>query len=313
MSVRKKEMVPQKLIRELRGRCPVKQLSIDSQINAHSEALYEELMDIKRYNAYYVKSVLKELIDHADNNNSDIALEWVYEEYMKVLNVAAPAGGDYEDMLEYPLSAGVVVRLWEKPRLISSVSTTGFRTWEAALYLCIYFSECGTVHEGMSFLELGAGTGMVSMYLYKLLQGRCKVYITDGDSQLLDGGMRKNLLLNEIDEGKVVRQRLIWGEDNASMPVDVDMLVGADITYDSTYFGELGGCIRTFLDGGCHEMVISCTVRSEETLRKFCEEIVARGLTIELISDTDEDIVDRMESILYKKLIAPIHIYRITR
>lgn len=304
----KTKMVKEELFGQLRGRCPVGQLSLDEDVYEYGDELRVELLKIKEYNAYYMKSVLKSIID-----KEYIDLEWIYEEYMKVLNVGVPSGGDYEDIIEYRLSDDVTMKMWERPKLISSLSTTGFRTWEAALYLCVYFDGMKLSANGNTYLELGAGTGLVSMYLYKQLEGRCKVYITDGDSNLLDGSLLKNLQLNEIDERQVVRQRLIWNEDK-NIPLDVDTLIGADITYDSTYFVELSQCIYDFLTVGgsrCKEMIISCTVRSEDTIASFERSIVDVGLRIELISDNDLKIVERVESMLYKKLIAPIRIYRI--
>ncbi|CAL9729197.1 protein-lysine N-methyltransferase Efm3p [Monosporozyma unispora] len=301
-------MTCEQLFKQLRGRCPVKQLSLNDEICNYSGELYEELTKIKEYNPYYVKTVLKTIIDKS------IDIEWIYEEYMKVLNVSPPTGGNYEDIIEYPLSNDVTIKIWEKPKLISCLSTTGFRTWEAALYLCIYFSTM-KLDDNTTFLELGAGTGLVSMFLYKQLHGQCKNYITDGDTNLLEDSLLKNLRLNEIASKQIIRQRLIWNEDK-NIPLDVNILIGADITYDSSYFPQLCQCIHDFLhhdESKCKEMIISCTVRSEETLAAFRTEISKVNLTIELVSNNDPEIIAHMESILYKKLIAPIHVYRIIR
>ena len=308
-------MDERELYNRLKSRCPVKQLDFDKDLSKY-RSLHKELMEIKQYNAYYVKTVLKRILGTRTPED-----EWVYEEYLSLLKCQPPQAGDYEDVILYSIGSGVRIKLWEKPRLISSLSTTGFRTWEAALYLCVYLYKMGPKNlYGQRILELGAGTGLVSIFLYKWLMGDCKIYITDGDSDLLEDSLLRNLRLNGIssnlsnnnNDNNIIRQRLVWDEDK-NIPEDVTLLIGADITYDSTSFAALCRCIKSCLRlKSCQEMLIACTIRSEETINQFLEGCNKNGLKSVCISENDPVIIQDMENLLYKELIAPIHIYRIT-
>ena len=57
---KKKKTVHQQVMeeRDSRARCPMKQLNFRKHLSKY-QSLQKELMDIKQYNAYYVKIVLK--------------------------------------------------------------------------------------------------------------------------------------------------------------------------------------------------------------------------------------------------------------
>lgn len=64
---------------------------------------------------------------------------------------------------------------------------SGQRLWEGSLLLCAYLLKCSSQEEsgfdlkGKSVLELGAGTGVVSMLAHGL--GASPVVVTDGDEK----------------------------------------------------------------------------------------------------------------------------------
>lgn len=127
--------------------------------------------------------------------------------------------------------------LLERRNLISGSSTTGFRTWEAALHLGSYLlqSENCSLIKDKNVIELGAGTGFVSILCAKHL-GAKHVTATDGDEGVVEA-LKENLFLNQLDEeSKVNASVLRWGrglrgtwvEDECeSWPYDV--VLGADI------------------------------------------------------------------------------------
>jgi protein-lysine N-methyltransferase EEF2KMT len=129
------------------------------------------------------------------------------------------------------------VTLLERRHLISGSQTTGFRTWEAALHLGSYLvsPEGAPLIRGKSILELGAGTGFLSILCAKHLQAK-HVTATDGDEGVVEA-LRENLFLNDLDnEQTVITSILRWGhglrgtwveEDYEAWPYDV--VVGADI------------------------------------------------------------------------------------
>jgi protein-lysine N-methyltransferase EEF2KMT len=133
------------------------------------------------------------------------------------------------------------VTLLERRHLISGSQTTGFRTWEAALHLGSYLMSpegCQLIN-GKSVLELGAGTGFLSILCANHLQAK-HVTATDGDEGVVEA-LRENLFLNDLDDEKtVITSILRWGhglrgtwveEDCEAWPYDV--VVGADIVSDA--------------------------------------------------------------------------------
>jgi len=129
------------------------------------------------------------------------------------------------------------VTLLERRHLISGALTTGFRTWEAALHLGSYLlTSEGVEHvREKNVLELGAGTGFLSILCAKHLQAK-HVASTDGDEGVVEA-LRENLFVNGLDDvEKVLTSILRWGqglrgtwveEDCETWPYDV--VVGADI------------------------------------------------------------------------------------
>lgn len=129
------------------------------------------------------------------------------------------------------------VTLLERRHLISGSQTTGFRTWEAALHLGSYLltPEGSSYIHGRSVLELGAGTGFLSILCAKHLGAR-HVTATDGDEGVVET-LKENLFLNGLDDGETFLTSVLrWGrglkgtwveEDCETWPYDV--IVGADI------------------------------------------------------------------------------------
>lgn len=132
-----------------------------------------------------------------------------------------------------------MVTLLERPHLISGSRTTGFRTWEAALHLGSYLlSPRGSaIVEGKNVIELGAGTGFVSILCAKHL-GAKHVTATDGDEAVIEA-LKENLFLTGLeDEGEAVVNASVlkWGRGLRGTWVEeeceiwpYDVVLGADI------------------------------------------------------------------------------------
>lgn len=128
------------------------------------------------------------------------------------------------------------VTILERRHLISGSKTTGFRTWEGALHLAAYLlSATGQeVIRGKKVLELGAGTGFLSILCGKQLAAR-HVTTTDGDEGVVET-LKENLALNGLGEQKVQATRLWWGDElketwveRACATEPYDVVIGADI------------------------------------------------------------------------------------
>ena len=127
-----------------------------------------------------------------------------------------------------PASTLTTISLLESRALISTSGHTGARTWEAALALGELLispkttttvtttnTPLLTLH-GTSVLELGAGTGFLSILAAKL--GAEKVLATDGDWRVCSI-LRENIQENDV--GQVVSVgRLLWGSEFGVERVD---------------------------------------------------------------------------------------------
>ena len=129
------------------------------------------------------------------------------------------------------------ITLLEAPSLLASSGTTGFRTWEAALFLGAYLSSPEGVHfiSGKSILELGAGTGFLSIFCAKYL-GAQRVLATDG-SQLVINDLKSNLHLNRLEGSELIQTAVLsWGHalidgvaDGRKDGRHYDVVLGADV------------------------------------------------------------------------------------
>jgi len=126
------------------------------------------------------------------------------------------------------------VTLLESRAVISSSGTTGLRTWEAALHLGNFLmSESGNeIIRGKNVLELGAGTGLLSILCAKYLEAG-RVIATDGDEAVVDA-IKTNIFINELDipegsstRGSIESAALKWGWPLQATAFEEDYGVGA--------------------------------------------------------------------------------------
>ncbi|KAI9777528.1 MAG: hypothetical protein M1839_008822 [Geoglossum umbratile] len=179
------------------------------------------------------------------------------------------------------LSQGeAALTLLESRSLISASGTTGLRTWEAALHLGGYLSlspEGQDFIGGKRVIELGAGTGFLSILCAKYLGAR-RVLATDGDPGVVEA-LEANFFLNGLDNNpdRVRASVLKWGwalmggmlEDQEESH-RWDVALGADVTYDSAVIPHLVSTLRGLFDMYPKiEVLISATIRDLETFETF--------------------------------------------
>lgn len=142
-------------------------------------------------------------------------------------------------------SYGSKVSLLENRFVISGAGTTGLRTWEAALHLGSYLissSETVMFVRGMNVLELGAGTGLLSIMCAGHLTAK-HVYATDGDDGVVDA-LKENAAINDLSNisigplwwGRALQGAWFWEEAQSN---GLDLVLGADV-------------VRMSLHGQCH-------------------------------------------------------------
>ncbi|PYH88835.1 hypothetical protein BO71DRAFT_364690 [Aspergillus ellipticus CBS 707.79] len=209
----------------------------------------------------------------------------------------------------------------ESRNAIVTAGTTGHRTWEAALHLATYLSSPqGSSHiTGKRVLELGAGTGLVSMFCAKYLNPEI-VVATDLERGLMEqiaGCSVRNGLEKERFRGCIWE----WGqelqldgeeerqEDGGKLGFDVAF--GADLIYDTDLVPLLVQTVKTlFTTYGIQEFLISATLRNEDTFGTFlsaCEEKHLAVNRIPFDSPKEED-----QTGFFHSTMIPIHTYRIS-
>ncbi|CCK69097.1 protein-lysine N-methyltransferase KNAG_0B06720 [Huiozyma naganishii CBS 8797] len=242
------------------------------------EELRAVLQEVSEVNAYYVRQFLSaRLVDQCDE-------DWVYEMYVDLLS-SRPLRPDEPNVLVYRLGDTVRVSIREMPRLISAVNTTGFRTWRAATSLSKLLVEHRELTRGKTVLELGCGTGLSSITVGVLDEYK-KLYVTDGDTGILSEVTTPNLSLNKV-ERDVQCQRLVWASEDR-VPGDIDVVVGADITYDPTVFPELCTCLDECLQQPkCQCAILACTERNRETVHELHSQCAQHSLSMECLQAED--------------------------
>ncbi|KAM0280814.1 hypothetical protein ACHAQH_003844 [Verticillium albo-atrum] len=242
----------------------------------------------------YQLRVLKELVQRIEASIEDWDTHGVSEDLMDALAelLASPIpaetfGAQQKSYVTYHLSelapsvsfkdeAKPEITLLEARSLISASGTTGLRTWEAALHLGQYFCANPDLIRGKRVLELGAGTGYLAILCAKHLNAT-QVIASDGSDDVINN-LPESFFLNGLQDSTVINPMdLKWGhalvgtEDrqwNSGMPIDV--VFGADITYDQSIIPPLIGTIEELfsLFPGT-QVLISATERNEVTFNAF--------------------------------------------
>jgi predicted nicotinamide N-methyase len=131
---------------------------------------------------------------------------------------------------------GCTVVTLESRSLIFSSGTTGFRTWEAALHLGTFLCtpEGESIVRGKHVIELGAGTGFLSMFCAKHL-GADSVLVTDHNPGLIST-IDDCIAYNHVSDNKIKSAIWDWGdalrteqELRSKQPIHFDVALGADL------------------------------------------------------------------------------------
>ncbi|KAH3671941.1 hypothetical protein OGAPHI_000127 [Ogataea philodendri] len=275
-----------RIVRQIWQRVPVARISISGDID--QTRILDVLNKIENYNAFYCKEFLKKLIFYLEDKNEEINDE-LYEKLSELLS-ARPLNPTDTEVVSYcvvckPGQGDQMIFVREAPNVISGLGTTGLRTWEASLYLSQYLlnsDQCDL--SGQKVLELGCGTGLIGMALSKYHPTVKKVFMTDGDSQLIDN-LPYNLQLNDIpvDSPKLHVSKLWWGEDGLP-DSEINTIVAADVTYDSSILDDLISVIYESMTENKHSATlvttayIAATVRNENTIADW-EKLLNMGTT----------------------------------
>jgi len=180
------------------------------------------------------------------------------------------------------------ITLLESRWLIASGGTTGLRTWEAALHLGQYLCLNEHIVNGKHVIELGAGTGYLSILCAKHL-GAASVIASDGSDEVVNN-LADGFFLNGLQGSSAIApMHLKWGsalvgtEDsrwNGGRPLH--LVVGADIIYDVRVIPALVGTLMELssLHPGI-EIIICATQRKLDTLEVFVRQCASAGYQVQ--------------------------------
>ncbi|KAI1086881.1 putative methyltransferase-domain-containing protein [Rostrohypoxylon terebratum] len=212
------------------------------------------------------------------------------------------------------------ITLLERRHLISGSRITGFKTWEASLHLGSYLMTAtgSDLVRNKNVLELGAGTGFLTILLTKHLQANY-VTATDGDGKVVEA-LNENIALNGPRTQRNTRTgTLAWGADlegtwaeDECLIHPYDIVIGADIIYDQVAISDLVSTLRRLFHMRPElRALISGVVRNAETFQMFKNECASRHFTIEDIEFEPKSI--RQQRSLFYAAAMPIKILSITR
>lgn len=221
-------------------RLPDTQAQIYSDLFDASRIVY---VPPERYQFRVLKILVKSLEDAIEDPEEDEISDDISAclgKYMGQPLPSASAAAQQKSYVTYtsPIVTpnAVQVTLLEAPSLLGSSGTTGFRTWEAALFLGAYLSSPEGSHLviGKSVLELGAGTGFLSIFCAQL--GALRVLATDGSQEVV-ADLKSNIHLNQLDNSKLIQTAILqWGHtliggiaDCRKEKRSYNLVLGADV------------------------------------------------------------------------------------
>ncbi|KAK8235395.1 putative methyltransferase-domain-containing protein [Phyllosticta capitalensis] len=239
--------------------------------------------------ARYQARVLKNLTSRIEAAIEDPEEDEISDNLMSTMSLllssnlpSEAASAQAKSYVTYDFGHERTVTLLESRSIISSSGTTGLRTWEAALHLGAYLAtDAGSQWvRGKKILELGAGTGLLSILCAKHVDAS-KATITDGDEGVVDS-IKTNVFLNGLDTAADTESIVLrWGrscalrdslfyEEGQQNQNDVDVVLGADVTYDKTVIPALVATLADLLQRQPSlNILIAATIRNEETFEAF--------------------------------------------
>ncbi|KAJ5273888.1 hypothetical protein N7478_009013 [Penicillium angulare] len=187
----------------------------------------------------------------------------------------------------------------ESRGVILSGGTTGNRTWEAALHLESFLaSPAGeALVTGKRIIELGAGTGFLSLFCAKHLGVR-GVVATD----------REHALIETMKECRTEEMELLVGNEDLKF----DVALGADLVYDADLVPLLLSTVRDLFDNyGVEQFIMAATLRNEDTFQTFLTECEAYSFKAEYLPVQSTNL-DEQTGFFHSTTI-PIRMYCISR
>lgn len=278
--------------------------------DALQQALYARLfkegaLDHEPPQRYQLR-VLKEIIKRIEESIQDWEEEGISDNLMNhfstLLSSSLPSEAtsvQTKSYVTYSLSSlppknsstkNPTITLLEARNLLAASGTTGLRTWEAAIHLGNYLCSNPSLIQGKSVLELGAGTGYISVLCAAHL-GATHTLATDGSDDVV-ASLSANFFLNALESSSLIcAMSLTWGHALVGGETPqwndgrkIDIVLGADLTYDGSGIPALVATFNDLCEFNAEVRIIYAgTVRNEKTFGVFLETVRRNGLSVEEI------------------------------
>ncbi|XP_019888495.1 putative protein N-methyltransferase FAM86B1 isoform X2 [Ooceraea biroi] len=205
------------------------------------------------------------------------------------------------------------ITLKESTNLISKGST-GLCSWQGALVLSKWCAENMKQLYGKSVLELGCGVGLTGMSVITVCHPKQYIF-SDYNPAVLDmlcenvklnflESYKQHDLLNtyhassrlklrlEFEQSDIRVIELKWEDIDKCTAKDLsqpDVIIGADILYKSDSFNSLTVGLKHLLTSDNYA-VFAATIRNENTIAQFLEQLENHGLAFEECASPKQDI-----------------------
>ncbi|KPI41094.1 Protein-lysine N-methyltransferase efm3 [Cyphellophora attinorum] len=222
------------------------------------------------------------------------------------------------------------INILEAKKIIGSGPNTGLRTWEASLRLAHYLYQKPHLTRSRSVLEVGAGTGFLSIFCAAYLCP-ARIVVTDGHDDVITS-LRHNVALNKSSYDAAntrapLVKKLFWADEddmnailNSQDDVEgelspsskIDLIIGADVTYHPDACLALASTLSVLAQRNPDATIlISATQRNLETMEVFLD-ACRKTLSVEEVTDTEfKPLPFDRQTGCFHNVVSPIRIWRL--
>eukprot|EP01112_Ceratiomyxa_fruticulosa_P005493 TRINITY_DN1612_c0_g2_i1.p1 TRINITY_DN1612_c0_g2~~TRINITY_DN1612_c0_g2_i1.p1 ORF type:complete len:237 (-),score=61.03 TRINITY_DN1612_c0_g2_i1:199-840(-) len=172
-------------------------------------------------------------------------------------------------------------------------STNAGIVWSSSFPLCEYITENIGVFKGKRIVELGAATGLVSIYLKKRFD--LDVTTSDITNSEIEENIKHNCELNDV---QVPHFPHLWGDEISPEKNKFDIVLASDILIYENHYEELLKTLSTLLGRDSENSFMIMTYKRKPHREKlFWQLLEENGFAYELLGS-------KTWKIVYKKKVS---------
>ncbi|XP_062401461.1 EEF1A lysine methyltransferase 3-like [Sardina pilchardus] len=210
-----------------------------------------------------------------------------------------------DDLFDETFSADCVYRFCGEEFKINQAFSANLGVaapvWDAALHLCRFFEEKRFPLKGKKIIELGAGTGIVG-----ILAARLGADVTITDLPVAVPQVQSNVSANTPSGGwpfvEPTVVPLSWGQDQKNFHSDWDLVLGADVVYQSAAYPLLLETLTHLCKDGA-VVYLSSKMRKEHGTPYFYDSDLPQKFQVELVQCDQEQNINIYRATLRKACI----------